>query len=173
MLDRPNRWSAAPWMSFVRSTGKHSVPARASSVSAACSNKDCRSELDARCPNSSRNCGCARSSRAWHRERRAVDMPDAVPDLLIDRLRIQHVLYALAQNAVDAGRQLSSAPSIRIDVSSDRYVVETGISDSGPGVPADLQHQLFRPFFTTKPQAPVLGSLRAAQSWKRMRARWI
>jgi C4-dicarboxylate-specific signal transduction histidine kinase len=86
-----------------------------------------------------------------------VDMSDAVPDLLIDRMRIQHVLYALAQNAVDAGSQLSSAPSIRIDVTTDRYVVETGITDSGPGVPADLQHQLFRPFFTTKPQGTGLG----------------
>ena len=86
-----------------------------------------------------------------------VDIPDAVPDLLIDRMRIQHVLYALAQNAVDAGLQLSSAPSIRIDVSADRYVVETGITDSGPGVPAELQQQLFRPFFTTKSHGTGLG----------------
>jgi C4-dicarboxylate-specific signal transduction histidine kinase len=86
-----------------------------------------------------------------------VDMQEAIPDLLIDKLRIQHVLFALAQNAVDAGAQVSSTPSLRIDVSADRYVVETGISDSGPGVPADLQHQLFRPFFTTKPQGTGLG----------------
>jgi len=86
-----------------------------------------------------------------------VDIPDEVPDLLIDRMRIQHVLYALAQNAVDAGVQLSNAPSIRIDVSADRYVVETGITDSGPGVPAELQQQLFRPFFTTKSQGTGLG----------------
>ncbi len=86
-----------------------------------------------------------------------VEMPDAVPELLIDRMRIQHVLYALAQNAVDAGLQLSPAPSIRIDVSADRYAVETGITDSGPGVPAELQQQLFRPFFTTKPQGTGLG----------------
>jgi two-component system sensor kinase FixL len=86
-----------------------------------------------------------------------VDIPDAVPDLLIDRMRIQHVLYALAQNAVDAGLQSSCAPSIRIDVSADRYAVETGITDSGPGVPAELQQQLFRPFFTTKPQGTGLG----------------
>jgi C4-dicarboxylate-specific signal transduction histidine kinase len=86
-----------------------------------------------------------------------VDMPDAVPDLLIDRMRIQHVLYALAQNAVDAGLQLSPAPSIRIDVTADRYAVETGITDCGPGVPAELQQHLFRPFFTTKPQGTGLG----------------
>jgi C4-dicarboxylate-specific signal transduction histidine kinase len=86
-----------------------------------------------------------------------VDAPSSVPDLLIDRLRIQHVLYALAQNAVDASAQMSNPHSIRIDVSANRYTVETGVTDSGPGVPADLQAQLFRPFFTTKPQGTGLG----------------
>jgi C4-dicarboxylate-specific signal transduction histidine kinase len=86
-----------------------------------------------------------------------VDTSRPVPDLLIDRVRIQHVLYALAQNAIDAGAKTSDARSIRIDVSTDRYSVETSVTDSGPGVPADLQAQLFRPFFTTKPQGTGLG----------------
>ena len=86
-----------------------------------------------------------------------VDAPSGLPDLLIDRLRIQHVLFALAQNAVDAGAQASETPLIRIDVSADRYTVETGVSDSGPGVPADVRDKLFRPFFTTKPQGTGLG----------------
>jgi len=50
----------------------------------------------------------------------SVDVPGRVPDLLIDRLRIQHVLFALAQNAVDASVQVSDTPAIRIDVSADR-----------------------------------------------------
>jgi C4-dicarboxylate-specific signal transduction histidine kinase len=86
-----------------------------------------------------------------------VDIPDPVPDLLVDRLRIQYVLFALAQNAADAGAHTSDAPSIRIDVSADRYSVETGVTDSGAGVPANLREQLFRPFFTTKPQGTGLG----------------
>lgn len=86
-----------------------------------------------------------------------VDAPGPVPDLLVDRLSIQHVLYTLAQNAVDAGARTSATPSIRIDVSSDRYCVETGVTDSGPGVPDELRSQLFRPFFTTKPQGAGLG----------------
>lgn len=85
-----------------------------------------------------------------------VDAPASVPDLLIDRTRIQHVLYALVQNAVDASAA-ADRPSIRIDISADRYAVETGVTDSGGGVPADIQSQLFRPFFTTKPQGTGLG----------------
>lgn len=86
-----------------------------------------------------------------------VDAPSLVPDLLIDRLRIQHVLYALVQNAIDASVQMPSPPSIRIDISADRYSVETGVTDSGPGVPEELHAQLFRPFFTTKPKGTGLG----------------
>ena len=86
-----------------------------------------------------------------------VDAPAPVPDLFIDRLRIQHVLFALAQNALDAGASVSDSPSIRIDVSADRYFVETGVADSGPGVPAAVREKLFRPFFTTKPHGTGLG----------------
>jgi signal transduction histidine kinase len=67
------------------------------------------------------------------------------------------VLFALAQNACEASAQSDDAPLIGIAVTRDRYVVETSISDSGPGVPQDLQHQLFRPFFTTKPNGTGLG----------------
>lgn len=83
--------------------------------------------------------------------------PDPVPDLLIDRTRIQHVLYALIDNAVQASGATTSGLSVRIDVSADRYMVETGITDSGAGVPADVQPHLFRPFFTTKSHGTGLG----------------
>jgi C4-dicarboxylate-specific signal transduction histidine kinase len=86
-----------------------------------------------------------------------IDVSHPIPDLVIDRLRIQHVLCALTQNAVEASAQANNAPVVWIDVSSDRYTVETGVTDSGAGVPADLQDQLFRPFFTTKPQGTGLG----------------
>jgi len=81
----------------------------------------------------------------------------ALPDLVVDRLRIQHVLFALTQNAVDASTQTSESPSVRIDVCADRYAVQTSVIDSGPGVPADLRDQVFRPFFTTKPRGTGLG----------------
>jgi C4-dicarboxylate-specific signal transduction histidine kinase len=87
----------------------------------------------------------------------SVEVPNPVPDLLIDRLRIQHVLFALTQNAMEAGLHSSDTPSIRIDVSADRYTVETGVTDSGTGVRAELKEQLFRPFFTTKPRGTGLG----------------
>ena len=86
-----------------------------------------------------------------------VEQPAGVPDLRIDPLRIQYVLCALVLNALDASTDAAHAPSIRIDVSADRYVVETGVSDSGPGIPTALQTRLFQPFFTTKTHGTGLG----------------
>jgi C4-dicarboxylate-specific signal transduction histidine kinase len=83
--------------------------------------------------------------------------PAIVPDVRIDRLRIEHVLLALVKNAVEASAHISGERVIRIDICTERYTVETGISDFGAGVPADREAQLFRPFFTTKPQGTGLG----------------
>ncbi len=84
-------------------------------------------------------------------------IPESLPDLMIDRLRIQHVLYALTQNALDASADSLNAPSVRIDICADRYTVETAVSDCGPGVPENLKSQIFRPFFTTKAKGNGLG----------------
>ena len=83
----------------------------------------------------------------------------ALPDVSIDRLRIQHVLFSLFQNALDVSVQNSAASRARVtlDVRADRYTVETSITDSGPGIPTETRNQLFRPFFTTKPQGTGLG----------------
>jgi two-component system sensor kinase FixL len=86
-----------------------------------------------------------------------IEVDPAMPELLVDRLRIQHVLFALAQNAFDASAQDSGAPRVRIEVHADRYAVETSVTDSGPGVSAAIHDQLFRPFFTTKSQGTGLG----------------
>jgi C4-dicarboxylate-specific signal transduction histidine kinase len=87
----------------------------------------------------------------------SVRATDPVPDLSVDRTRIQHVLYALADNAVEASTGRAGLPCIRIDVSGDQYFVETGISDAGTGVPAEVRPHLFRPFFTTKARGTGLG----------------
>jgi two-component system sensor histidine kinase DctS len=86
-----------------------------------------------------------------------VDIPPALPDLLIDRLRIQHVVFALVQNAFEANAEHPAPRLVKITMDGDRYGVRTSVTDSGPGVPTNIQDQLFRPFFTTKPRGTGLG----------------
>jgi C4-dicarboxylate-specific signal transduction histidine kinase len=86
-----------------------------------------------------------------------VDASVEVPDVRIDRLRIQNVILTLVRNAIDASAGLEGEHVIRIDVSAERFTVETGVTDFGAGVSADIAERLFRPFFTTKPQGTGLG----------------
>jgi two-component system sensor histidine kinase DctS len=86
-----------------------------------------------------------------------IDLPDVLPDVRVERLRIQHVLLALVKNAVDASASISGERAIRIDVSAQRYTVETGVSDFGNGVPPGAEAKLFRAFFTTKEKGTGLG----------------
>jgi C4-dicarboxylate-specific signal transduction histidine kinase len=85
------------------------------------------------------------------------DIAPALPELQLDRLKIQHVVFALVQNAFDASAQGGAAPCVKIAAQADRYAVEVGITDGGPGIPDDIRDQLFRPFFTTKPKGTGLG----------------
>ena len=84
--------------------------------------------------------------------------PD-LPQLQVDALRIQHVIFTLVQNAIEAvdvtdGKKKRAAS---LDVTSDRYSVEISVRDSGPGVPLTAREQIFRPFFTSKTHGTGLG----------------
>jgi two-component system sensor kinase FixL len=75
----------------------------------------------------------------------------------IDRAKIQHVLFALVQNAFEACHGGAQAPVVTIQVTCDRYQVETSVLDRGPGIPGGSEARLFRPFYTTKPRGTGLG----------------
>jgi len=87
--------------------------------------------------------------------RLVLDITDPLPVVDIDRLRIQHVLFTLTQNAFDADR--SGDATVRIAVRGNPYGVEVSVIDSGSGVASTQRAQLFHPFFTTKTQGTGLG----------------
>ena len=62
------------------------------------------------------------------------------------------VIQNLIDNAVAAGGQM-----IQVDTKVERSVAKISISDNGPGIDADVQDQIFEPFFSTKPQGNGLG----------------
>jgi signal transduction histidine kinase len=86
-----------------------------------------------------------------------IDAPEMLPDVAIDRLRVQHVLFSLFRNALDVSVQNRAPPRVTLSARADRYSVETSITDSGAGIPTETRDQLFRPFFTTKPNGTGLG----------------
>src|SRR5579885_2081598 len=64
-------------------------------------------------------------------------------------IQLEQVFINLLTNARDAW---SEAPQkiITIECAKDKQAVEISISDSGPGIPVELEQRIFDPFFTTK-----------------------
>ena len=93
----------------------------------------------------------------WSGVRFQVDMPATLPEVSIDRLRVQHVLFSLFQNALDASVANPPDAAVTVSARADRYLVETSMTDSGLGIPQDISKQIFHPFFTTKPRGTGLG----------------
>lgn len=86
-----------------------------------------------------------------------VSIQESLPAVCVDRLRIQHVLFTLVQNALEAPRQDGTPARAQIEVSGDRYAVITTIADHGTGIAHEARDHLFRPFFTTKRNGAGLG----------------
>ena len=86
-----------------------------------------------------------------------VDIPALLPEVSIDRLRVQHVLFSLFQNALDSSAAKGPGAAVTLSARADMYSVETSVTDSGMGVPRDIDNRLFQPFFTTKPRGTGLG----------------
>lgn len=80
-----------------------------------------------------------------------------LPRIAIDRLRIQHVLFALVQNALEAPTRNNEPPAVRVDVTGDRYGVRIAVENRGVSIDESTRKQLFQPFFTTKAHGTGLG----------------
>jgi C4-dicarboxylate-specific signal transduction histidine kinase len=93
----------------------------------------------------------------WAEVELLIDLSPKLPEVSIDRLRIQHVLFSLFQNALEVSAHGSAPRRVTLNARADRYAVEISVSDSGGGVPEATRVQVFRPFFTTKPHGTGLG----------------
>jgi signal transduction histidine kinase len=102
----------------------------------------------------------ARLRTERHRVRWRLAIAENIPAVLINRIQIETVLHNLIANAIDAlktGRADTEREiSVAAMVESEQYVL-ISVADNGPGVPAEIAAQLFRPFATTKPQGMGLG----------------
>lgn len=84
----------------------------------------------------------------------SLDMDAGLPDVMVDALRIQHVLLTFVQNAFEA----SDAPAqVHLRMTGDRYGVEVSVLDRGHGIRENARTNIFRPFYTTKMHGTGLG----------------
>ncbi|PWB46606.1 MAG: hypothetical protein C3F12_06625 [Candidatus Methylomirabilota bacterium] len=78
------------------------------------------------------------------------DVDPALPPVSVDSLQIEQVLLNLITNARDAIEATGTgAIAIRTQRASDGRIA-LSVTDTGPGIPAEIQPRIFDPFFTTK-----------------------
>ncbi len=65
--------------------------------------------------------------------------------------QIAQVLVNLLNNSCDAVTDMRQPRWIRLGFSLESKFLVVSVSDSGPGIPKDIQEQIMHPFFTTKP----------------------
>lgn len=83
----------------------------------------------------------------------------ALPEVLVDGIRIQQVLFNLIHNAIEAiAGQIGGKRQIRVSTRrTGAGDIEISVCDSGPGVDPVILGRLFEPFSTTKPEGTGLG----------------
>ena len=84
----------------------------------------------------------------------------ALPAVHADPDLITQLLLGLLGNAAEA---MAAGGAIRLGASAARGVVQLHVTDSGPGVPAELRDRIFQPFFTTRSRGTGLGLAVARQ----------
>jgi len=85
----------------------------------------------------------------------SVSIPDDLPHVRLDPDRFTQALLNLYLNAMQAMNQ-SGELSVRAE--QDHYGhIRILISDTGPGINAEHIHDIFKPYFTTKPKGTGLG----------------
>ena len=82
------------------------------------------------------------------------ELGDALPPVLADPFQLEQVFLNIALNACQAMGE-GGRLAVRSRAGEGNVVVE--IEDTGPGIPAELRAQVFKPFFTTKREGNGLG----------------
>ncbi len=81
----------------------------------------------------------------------------AVDRVLADRVQIQQVLINLMRNAIEAMENSKKRELLMSAVPAENDMVAIAVADTGTGIPAEMDTQLFQPFVTTKQHGMGVG----------------
>ena len=71
-----------------------------------------------------------------------IDLPETLPALRADRIRLERILHNLVENAV----KYSPGGEVRVSARQDRRHLLIAVHDRGPGISPEDQAKLFQPF---------------------------
>jgi two-component system sensor kinase FixL len=86
-----------------------------------------------------------------------LNLSDAIPLVMVDKIQIQQVLINLIRNSIEAMAKLDKRElSLCTDLVGAEYAQVT-VADTGPGIPLRVSKRLFQPFVTTKQTGMGIG----------------
>jgi len=94
-----------------------------------------------------------------HGVRLRFELAQGLPQVMADRVQIQHVLLNLLRNALEALADVPAAERAVIvrTALGESGDVELSLSDTGPGIDPEVAERMYDPFFTTKALGTGLG----------------
>jgi two-component system, LuxR family, sensor kinase FixL len=85
-----------------------------------------------------------------------LNLSDEAEWATVNRIQIQQVLVNLIRNAMEA--MSGGRGQITVEThATGPDTIEVSVTDTGPGLPSKLNGDVFKPFFTTKPQGMGVG----------------
>jgi PAS domain S-box-containing protein len=83
-----------------------------------------------------------------------------MPSVIANRVQIQKVIVNLIRNAVEAMRTAGiedSKITVIVQTNKSMNMAHISVTDRGPGLDLEIQKNIFKPFFTTKPTGIGMG----------------
>jgi C4-dicarboxylate-specific signal transduction histidine kinase len=77
-------------------------------------------------------------------------LPDECSCVFGHAIQMEQVILNLLTNARDAIEESEGIAKITVRVSESDKAVQITVQDTGKGIPADVLHRIFEPFYTTK-----------------------
>jgi C4-dicarboxylate-specific signal transduction histidine kinase len=88
----------------------------------------------------------------------STDLATGLPQVMGDRVLLQQVLMNLMLNGIEAMKDVDGKRELLIkSQETENEEVIVSVSDTGAGLPAQQADQIFKAFFTTKPQGTGMG----------------
>jgi two-component system NtrC family sensor kinase len=97
-----------------------------------------------------------RNQASFQNIRLETELDPGIPPVLADADQIRQVVLNIILNAADAMPQ-GGVIRVRSSFESKSKNLVLRISDTGPGIPDEIQNKMFEPFFTTKKTGTGLG----------------
>lgn len=84
----------------------------------------------------------------------AVEIPDEIPNVLVDAVQVGQIVFNLLTNAIQA---MDGQGQVRVEAAHDEGRIRLEVSDTGPGIAPENLEKVFEPLYSTKARGIGLG----------------